>query len=215
MKYLIALIISNLICQLFALFVINLKPTILLVLFMVLPIILISICLHLRKSNNIQVLELFIGLTFLICSVLFWTDDIFRTYVIIDEYSITALVFLIINIIFALVLPRTKPNSALGLRNQMTRSHPDIWKRTHRFMSYLITASWIPLFLLIFYLNGGIGFLLSLLLVLFPSVIGGIYSGIIGGNYLKSEDERDKEALREQIEKEESGYRIQGRNNEK
>ena len=214
MKYLIALILSNLLCGLLALVLVGFDTSLLMYLFLFLPAVLIGIDLYYKRASFIHILEAITGLSLVICSILFWTANTFQSYLTIDKFSITVIAFLLLNMIFSLLLPRTTPNSSLGIKTQLTLNDPEIWTKTQKMTSYYMIWTFIPLFLLIFYLSGWTKFILSIIILLLPLMIGVIYSNVIGKKIVACENDRDKKELAEQIEKEQ-GYQIQGRKDEK
>ena len=210
MKYLIALILSNLLCGFLALVLIGFNTSLLMYLFLFLPAVFLGLNFYYKRSSFIHILETITSLALLICFILFWTANTFKNYLIIDNFSIAVIAFLLLNIIFSLLLPKTNSNSSLGIKTQLTLNDPEIWTKTQNMTSYYMIWTFIPLFLLIFYLSGWTKFILSIIILLLPLMTGVIYSNVIGRKIIEYENDRDKKELAEQIEKEQ-GYQIQGR----
>ncbi len=122
-----------------------------------------------------------------------------------DAFSITVIVYLIIQIVFAVLATKVEQNGTFGIRTPFTMDYKPVWKRSNDFMSIAQTST-IPLILALSVLSGGWPrFWLGTGFVLLPLVISLLYSNIIGWKYHKAAEERRKEELKRQQEIE-NGY---------
>lgn len=115
-----------------------------------------------------------------------------------DAFSITIVVYFVLQTTFAIKSPNATQNYTFGIRNPMTLDHVEIWQRTHKFLSLLETSTLPLMFSLIFFSNGWVRFWVGTVLVLIPLVISSIYSGVIGQKYQKQIYEEKKK--QEEIE---------------
>ena len=126
-------------------------------------------------------------------------------YFYIDEFSITIIIYLIIQIVFTVLALKVEQNGTFGIRTPFTMDYKPVWERTHIFMSIAETST-IPLMLSLSVLSKGWPrFWLGTGLVLLPLVISLWYSCIIGWKYHKADEERRKAELKRQQEIE-NGY---------
>ncbi|NLP16320.1 MAG: SdpI family protein [Clostridiales bacterium] len=197
-KYLLSFTISYVVTGIITL-VTTVTPTYY-ILLVIIPV--ITLILYYLYKKNFYI-KLGTYAVILVCGTIMWSSDFLRKHIVIDEYSITAAVFFVLNLVFAIVFPYIKPNGFTGIRIPITLNYPEIWERTHKATSAYVSGTLIPLFLLFFYTNGALRFVLCLLLVGVPLIMGAFYANIIGRPIVKEERERDANDLKEQIRKEE------------
>lgn len=131
----------------------------------------------------------------------------FKDNIIFDEFSITALVYFAIMLIFMIVSWFVKQNPIFGIRISYTMDYEYVWNKTHKFFS-IVCVFFLPLmFALIFFSSGWGRFILCQVVLLLPIIIAAIYAVIIGSKYDKQEAQKENEELKKQITKEQ-GYKI-------
>lgn len=128
-------------------------------------------------------------------------------YIILDTYSITNVVYFVILLVFAIKSRTVEQNGTFGVRTFFTMEYEEIWNKTHKFYSIIISGFMPPLFALVFWLHGWTRFWLGSATVLLPGFIAIIYSSIIGTKYHREASAKEIVELRIQEEIEESGYR--------
>lgn len=173
---------------------------IILCLIFLIPILTMVACLVLKNKNFI------IWFCVLAINIIgfmsFSMSKSFIEYRSFEAYSMWAIIFFIFSIILAIFLPNLKRNYFLGIRTEDTCRYSEVWKRTHKQISYNIIFFLPAQFSLIFFLQDGLKFVLCCLCLLLPLYSGVIYARIITGPYIK----REEQELKEQIQKEEVGY---------
>lgn len=127
--------------------------------------------------------------------------------IILDEYSITNIVYFVILLVFAIKSRTVEQDGTFGVRTFFALEYKEIWDKTHNFYSIIISGFMPPLFALVFWQHGWIRFWLGSATVLLPGLIAIIYSSIIGSKYHREASSKEAEQLRIQEEIEESGYR--------
>lgn len=133
--------------------------------------------------------------------------------IILDTYSITNVVYFVILLVFAIKSRTVEQNGTFGVRTFFTLEYKEIWNKTHKFYSIIISGFLPPLFALVFWLHGWTRFWLGSATVLLPGLIAIIYSSIIGTKYHREASAKEAEELRIQEEIEESGYRRNKKSN--
>lgn len=128
-------------------------------------------------------------------------------YIILDAYSITNVVYFVILLVFAIKSRTVEQNGTFGVRTFFTQEYKEIWNKTNKFYSIIISGFMPPLFALVFWAHGWIRFWLGSATVLLPGLIAMIYSNIIGAKYHREAGAKEAEELKIQEEIEESGYR--------
>ena len=123
-----------------------------------------------------------------------------------DEFSLTAIVYLFLGIIFSVVARKSKQNGMFGIRTIFTLEFKDVWIKTHLFFSATTLFSLPGMFMLIFWSSGWVRFWISTILFMLPGIASAIFSAVIGKPYQQEQDRKDEHDLREQIKKEQ-GYR--------
>ena len=197
-KYLLSFTSSFIVTGLIALLM-TVHPTYFIIL-LILP--LLSLILYFLYRRNVYI-KIVTYLIVIICGTIMWTSDFLRNYIIIDEYSIAAFVFFVINFVLTMIFPFIKPNAFSGIRIGMTLNYPKVWERTHKMASAFTAWTLLPLGLLFFFTNGLLRFTLCGLLVIMPLVLGAFYANLIGSPILKAEKEKAMNDLKEQIRREE------------
>jgi len=205
-KYLISLVSSQLICSLIAINAVNEISPILMYMYMVLPIVATITACILYKQRYFYLVLAGAYIVFISCFVIFWFNTGITAYISIDSYSITAIVYLVLTIIFTSTFPNIEPNAFYGIRTAITQDYPEVWEKAHKGTSVIISWTIIPQFLLIFYLSGWFKFAMCNVLIITPLIIGAFFAEIIGYPIVKAKKERDKKDLQDQI-KREQGYR--------
>lgn len=129
-------------------------------------------------------------------------------YIVIDEFSVTIIVYFIIQIVFAALSPKTEQNSYFGIRTPFTLDYKEIWDKTHVFVSIAETITIPIMFALIFFLNGWLRFGVGTCLVLLPLIYSVLYSNVIGTSYHKIMMKKEREELKKQEALEQQGVYI-------
>lgn len=127
-------------------------------------------------------------------------------FIVIDDFTITSVVYFVMMLLFAIGLRNIEQNSWFGVRTFFTLEYKEIWIKTNRFYSVIISGSLPMLFALIFWLSGWVRFWVAEAIVLIPGFITLIYDSIIGSKYRKEAEAKEAEELKIQ-EEIELGYR--------
>ncbi len=112
-----------------------------------------------------------------------------RHQITIDLFVLTIGVYFILQLVFSIVAPKIQPNDCFGIRTPFTLDYPNVWKRTHIFLSVLETFSLPFLLILLFFCRGWGRFGLGTLIVLLPLLSAMVYSTIIGIRYQNKDNE--------------------------
>lgn len=205
-KYIIALTISHIGCSLMVINEIhsNLQFQIYIYIFLPVAILIATNIAHKYVQSILLDIAAFVVLA--ICIGMFWLNEDIIDKVFLHESSYGCIIYLVIMIIGAIVMPFTNPNSILGIRIQQTLDYPEVWRRTHIFTSLLLSFMILPTVIVIFYMESYSSFILCNIFLLIPLIIGIIYAVIITIPIEKAEKEQLAKELEEQIKKE-SGYR--------
>ena len=86
--------------------------------------------------------KLFYILSFVIlagCMGAFWINGNVTKNIFLYKPSYGCIVYLIIMIVAAVVMPFTSENGFFGIRIQQTMDYPEVWRRTHIFTSVLLS----------------------------------------------------------------------------
>lgn len=141
-----------------------------------------------------------------ICICMFWANESIINKVFLHEPFYGCIIYLVIMIIGAIVMPFTSPNGILGIRIQQTMDYPEVWRRTHIFTSLLLSFMILPTVIVTFYMESSASFILCNIFLIMPLVIGTIYAVIITIPIEKAEKKQLAKELEDQIKKEQ-GYR--------
>lgn len=144
-------------------------------------------------------------LIFIVCFLAFWFNPT-AVSLFSNTYSITAIVFFLLTTVFSIGAPRSKPNPFFGVKTPMTDESPEIWAKVHSVCGVVSAAFVIPLFLLIFYISGGLNLGLCYIFILAAVIGGGAVGQIAARPLLRQLQHREEEQLKEAIKKEQ-GYR--------
>lgn len=205
-KYIIALTISHIGCSLMVINEIhsNLQFQMYMYIFLPTAILIATNIAHKYVQSILLDIAAFVVLA--ICIGMFWSNEHIINKVFLHEPSYGCIIYLVIMIIGAIVMPFTSPNGILGIRIQQTLDYPEVWRRTHIFTSLLLSFMILPTVIVIFYMESYSSFILCNIFLLIPLIIGIIYAVIITIPIEKAEKEQLAKELEEQIKKE-SGYR--------
>ncbi len=205
-KYIIALTISHIGCSLMAINEIhsNLQFQMYIYIFLPAAILIAASIAYKYVQSILMYIAAFAVLAICIC--MFWSNEDIINKVFLHEPSYGCIIYLVIMIIGAIVMPFTSPNGILGIRIQQTMDYPEVWHRTHIFTSLLLSLMILPTVIVIFYMESYSGFILCNIFLISPLIIGIIYAVIITIPIEKAEKEQLAKELEEQIKKE-SGYR--------
>lgn len=91
--------------------------------------------------------KLFYILSFVIlagCMGAFWINGNVTKNIFLYKPSYGCIVYLIIMIVAAVVMPFTSENGFFGIRIQQTMDYPEVWRRTHIFTSVLLSFVILP-----------------------------------------------------------------------
>lgn len=141
-----------------------------------------------------------------ICICMFWLNENIINKVFLHEPYYGCIIYLVIMIIFAIAMPFTSPNGIFGIRIPQTEDYPKVWHKTHIFTSLLLSFMILPTFIVIFYMESKLSFILCNIFLLVPLIIGIIYAVIITIPIEKAEKKQLAKELEDQIKKEQ-GYR--------
>lgn len=141
-----------------------------------------------------------------ICICMFWSNENIINKVFLHEPSYECIIYLVLMIIGAIVMPFISPNGILGIRIQQTMDYPEVWRRTHIFTSLLLSFMILPTVIVTFYMEAGASFVICNIFLIMPLVIGIIYAVIITIPIEKAEKKQLAKELEDQIKKEQ-GYR--------
>ena len=140
------------------------------------------------KHKNVNNFFFVLTSIMLLISIIFVFINFFSN-IVLDEYSITNIVYMIIMIVFAVVSKTAQPNSTFGIRTYYSLEYPKVWKKTHSFFSLFSTMVAPMHFSLIFFGNGWGRFWAGTFLVLLPCIVSALYSQIIGSKYKREHGE--------------------------
>lgn len=172
-----------------------------------LPAVVLLIVLLVLKKTLVKFPGEIIIAIVVVCEIGIILIGLFEKFLILDEYSITALIYFILCCIFSYKTKNIKRNSSFGIRIRVTLDYEVVWVKTHMFLSTLIAAFLPVQFFLIFFMSGWVRFWLSCLFVLIPIFISVFYASIIGIPYAKEAEEKEKQELNEQKKKEQQGIK--------
>ena len=141
-----------------------------------------------------------------ICIYMFWSNENIMEEIFIHIPSFGCIVYLMIMLIGAIIMPLTRPNGIFGIRIQQTEDYPEVWHRTHIFTSLLLSFMILPTIIVIFYMESNVSFILCNFFLMSSLVIGTVYAVIITIPIDKAEKEQLAKELEDQIKKEQ-GYR--------
>lgn len=169
----------------------------------VLPLVCLLAFLPLRRKSSYLAIPFW--LVFIVCFLSFWFNPT-AVSLFSNTYSITAIVFFLLTTVFSIAAPRSKQNAFFGIRTPMTDESPEIWAKVHSVCGVVSAAFDIPLFLLIFYISGGLNLGLCYVFFLAAVIGGGAVGQIAARPLLRQLQLREEEQLKEAIKKEQ-GYR--------
>lgn len=205
-KYIIALTISHIGCSLMVINEIHSNLQFQMYMYIFLPAAILIATNIAHKYVQSILLDIAAFAVLAICVCMFWSNEDIINKVFLHEPSYGCIIYLVIMIISAIVMPFTNPNSILGIRIQQTLDYPEVWRRTHIFTSLLLSFMILPTVIVIFYIESYSSFILCNIFLISPLIIGIIYAVIITIPIEKAEKEQLAKELEEQIKKE-SGYR--------
>ncbi len=102
----------------------------------------------------------------------FWFYSPAAAWFSVDGYSVTALIYFILNTVFCIAAPHTEINGVFGVRTPFSMQSPAIWKQVHAVFGVALSFSILPLFLLIFWVPGMLKFVLCNVLFLGTVLVG-------------------------------------------
>ncbi len=202
MKYYTTFSISHFICCLFMILKLNFSWN--MFIYTSLPIVLLLFCLipFSKKMKSILIVGSYIALV--ISFALFWSNKNVMSLVVFNSYSLTAIIYLILTIVFVIILPKTEINSLIGIRIPVLMDDPQAWHKCQKIGSLIMSITIIPQSLLIFHCPN-MRFLLVNLLLVGSCLISTILSSFIGTHMAKAKEQQEKEELKKQIQKEQWG----------
>lgn len=205
-KYLIAFTISHMGCSLMGINELhyNLKFQMYIYIFLPLAILIAASIAYKYVQSILMYIASFTVLAICIC--MFWSNENIINKVFLHEPSYECIIYLVLMIIGAIVMPFISPNGIFGIRIQQTMDYPEVWRRTHIFTSLLLSFMILPTFIVIFYMESGASFVLCNIFLIMPLIIGTIYAVIIAIPIEKAEKKQLAKELEDQIKKEQ-GYR--------
>lgn len=157
-KYLLTLTISHIVCSLMVINKIHSKLQFQMYIYIFLPVAILiaaSIAYKYIQSMLIYVVSFAI---LVICCCMFWLNENIIKEVFLHEPSYGCIIYLVIMIIGAIVMPFTSPNSIFGIRIPQTEDHPEVWHRSHIFTSLLLSLMILPTVIVIFYTESNLSF---------------------------------------------------------
>ena len=126
--------------------------------------------------------KLFYILSFVIlagCMGAFWINGNVTKNIFLYKPSYGCIVYLIIMIVAAVVMPFTSENGFFGIRIQQTMDYPEVWRRTHIFTSVLLSFVILPTIISINHIEQTLSFVICNVFLIGPLIIGIIYAVII------------------------------------
>ena len=126
--------------------------------------------------------KLFYILSFVIlagCMGAFWINGNVTKNIFLYKPSYGCIVYLIIMIVAAVVMPFTSENGFFGIRIQQTMDYPEVWRRTHIFTSVLLSFVILPTIISINHVEQTLSFVICNIFLIGPLIIGIIYAVII------------------------------------
>ena len=136
------------------------------------------------KKRGMRTAFLLLHLAAFVC---FWGR--LAPYAIIDSFSITAAVYLILSIVFRFAAQKCQPNDMFGIRIPATLDFPEVWKQTHQKLSEIITVFLPAQFLCIFFLASWGRMWAAFVLLILPLLMGCIYGWAFAGPYYARQEE--------------------------
>ena len=205
-KYLLALTISHIVSSLMVINEIHSKLQYQMNIYIFLPVAILiatSIAYKYVQSMLIYVASFTV---LAICSFIFWSNETIIKEVFLHKPSYGCIIYLVIMIISAIVMPFTSPNSIFRIRIPQTEDYPEVWHRAHVFTSALLSLMILPTIIVIFHMEPRYSFVLCNIFLLVSLIIGIVYAVIIAIPIEKAEKMQIAKELEEQIKKEQ-GYR--------
>ncbi len=126
-------------------------------------------------------------------------------HIMIDNFSLTAVIYFIIAIIFSIGAFYVKQNLTFGIRTSATLKYEQVWNKTHRIFSLISCASTPFMYTLIFWYSGWTRFILLNIVFIIPIIISFFISHIISTPYINSEYLKQQTELEKQKKLEEEG----------
>ncbi len=167
---------------------------------MILSIVFCSIKKH--KSRN---LISPISTALVLCLAIIKLTFQYIKFITLDTFTVTAIIYFTINVIFSIASPYAKQNTMFGIRTSVTLKYEIVWEKTHKAFS-LISTLFIPfLYTLIFWYNGWTRFILTNAALLIPGLISLFISHIISKPYINADHLKYQEELTKQEKLEEEG----------
>lgn len=206
-KYLLALTISHIVSSLMVINEIHSKLQYQMNIYIFLPVAILiatSIAYKYVQSMLIYVASFTV---LAICSfniLVKWNHHKMKSFYTNPSYG--CIIYLVIMIISAIVMPFTSPNSIFGIRIPRTEDYPEVWHRAHVFTSALLSLMILPTIIVIFHMEPRYSFVLCNIFLLVSLIIGIVYAVIIAIPIEKAEKMQIAKELEEQIKKEQ-GYR--------
>ena len=205
-KYLLALTISHIVSSLMVINEIHSKLQYQMNIYIFLPVAILiatSIAYKYVQSMLIYVASFTV---LAICSFIFWSNETIIKEVFLHKPSYGCIIYLVIMIISAIVMPFTSPNSIFGIRIPQTEDYPEVWHRAHVFTSALLSLMILPTIIVIFHMEPRYSFVLCNIFLLVSLIIGIVYAVIIAIPIEKAEKMQIAKELEEQMIKNEELY---------
>lgn len=205
-KYILALTISHIGCSLMVINEIhsNLQFQMYMYIFLPAAILIASSIAYKYVQSIFMYIVAFAVLAICIC--MFWANEDIANKVFLHEPPYECIIYLVIMVIGAIVMPFISPNGIFGIRIPQTMDYPEVWRRTHIFTSLLLSFMILPTVIVMFYMESHSSFILCNIFLLISLIIGTIYAVVITIPIEKAEKEQLTKELEDQIKKE-SGYR--------
>ena len=209
-KYLLALTISHIVSSLMVINEIHSKLQYQMNIYIFLPVAILiatSIAYKYVQSMLIYVASFTV---LAICSFIFWSNETIIKEVFLHKPSYGCIIYLVIMIISAIVMPFTSPNSIFGIRIPQTEDYPEVWHRAHVFTSALLSLMILPTIIVIFHMEPRYSFVLCNIFLLVSLIIGIVYAVIIAIPIEKAEKMQIAKELEEQIMRDLAQPYVQG-----
>lgn len=205
-KYLLTLTISHIISALVVINKAHCRLEVLMYIYIFLPAIILIATRIIYKYMKAKLMYVVSFIVFLSCCCMFWLNEEIVKEIFLYRPTYPCIIYLVIIIFGAIVMPFTRPNSFFGIRIQQTEDYPEVWQRTHIFTSLILSLVVLPTTIALFYFESDLSFFFCNVFLIVPLVLGIIYAVIITIPIEKAEKKQMDKELEEQIKKEQ-GYR--------
>ena len=205
-KYLLTLTISHIISALVVINKAHCRLEVLMYIYIFLPAIILIATRIIYKYMKAKLMYVVSFIVFLSCCCMFWLNEEIVKEIFLYRPTYPCIIYLVIIIFGAIVMPFTRPNSFFGIRIQQTEDYPGVWQRTHIFTSLILSLVVLPTTIALFYFESDLSFFFCNVFLIVPLVLGIIYAVIITIPIERAEKKQMDKELEEQIKKEQ-GYR--------